>query len=150
LKALELTKEELLQAPKRFVHARTVRFHEIDAAGIVFYPRFQEWFHDAYVELLGSEGCSLVEVLATRAWAAPLKGARAEFLKPLRFGDPLEVCCVAGRVERNHLLVGYRVESKGVAAAVGQTEHVFVDVEKFQRIELPAVIRKVATRLGVD
>ena len=141
------TDEELLSAPLRFVHARAARFQDVDAAGIVFYPRIVEYFHDAYVELLSAGGCALDQVLAEKAWIAPIRDVQARFLKPIRFGDRLEVAVVRAALEGSELRVGYRVQSavEKAAMAIGQTSHVFVNPATGKRIDAPELIRAAFT-----
>lgn len=138
----------LLADPARsgFPTRRAVDFHDVDAAGIVFYARLFDYFHDAYVALLAASGEALPAVLAEKRWAAPLRHAEAEFLRPLRYGDSVEVAIVAARVEGSRATLGYRVvDGSGGVAALGQTTHVFVDPATFEKIAVPA---GVAARLA--
>ena len=136
--ATTFTRDELLVAPARFAVQRGVRFQDVDAAGIVFYARFFDMFHDAYADYLAAYGSPLPEVIRARQWAAPLAHAEADFLAPLRFGDTVEVALVAGRLDGSRLSVGYRMTRGSVACAVGVTVHVFVDVASFKKIPPPA------------
>jgi 1,4-dihydroxy-2-naphthoyl-CoA hydrolase len=136
--AIGFTREELMTAPPRHVQARVVRFQDVDAAGIVFYPRILEYFHDAHVEFLAAGGCPLHEAIAQRRWAAPLSHAEADFFKAMRFGDPIRVAVVAARIEGTDGAMGFRVEKAGgEVAAVGYTTHVFVDFTTFKRAPPP-------------
>jgi 1,4-dihydroxy-2-naphthoyl-CoA hydrolase len=133
----------LAAAKPRFVHRLEVRFQDVDAAGIVFYARFFDYFHDAYVAFLAKGGFPLPEVLRTKAWAAPLVHAAADYMSPARFGDPLEVGLVRARWDRGRLTLGHRVAraGSGEMVAVGRTVHVWVEPERFQRIEPPPALR---------
>lgn len=114
-----------------------VRFQDVDAAGIVFYPRLFEYFHDAFVVFLRAGGHSLERALAARAWAAPIGWAEAHFLLPLRFGDEIETAVVRVDLEGAVLRLGFRTTLAGKPAAVGTTQAVFVDLATFQRAEPP-------------
>jgi YbgC/YbaW family acyl-CoA thioester hydrolase len=131
-----------------FAQRRAVRFQDVDAAGIVFFPRVLEYFHDVYMAFYDSLGVSIAEVIATRAWAAPLKHAEADFLRPLRFGQEIEVAMVSGQWEKGRLTVRYRVTSGGDEVATGLTVHVFVDVTEWKRIEPPESIRAAFSALA--
>ena len=50
-----------LSRPQAFVDRRAIRFQDIDAAGIIFYPRVLEMFHDAYAAFLTFAGSPLAE-----------------------------------------------------------------------------------------
>jgi YbgC/YbaW family acyl-CoA thioester hydrolase len=153
-------REDLLAAPSGFTYPQTVRFQDIDAAGIVFFSRIFEYCHDAYVAFLAHAGEPLPAVLLTRAWAAPLTHAEADFLRPLRYGDELRVQMVAGELTGSTLRLGYRLalaalrtssstgtQVSGEVVAVAQTEHVFVAPKTFQRIAPPPRISDVMARL---
>ena len=124
-----------------FVEPRTVRFQDVDAAGIVFYPRILEYFHDAYVGFLASVDLPLPRVLAEQTLIAPVRRANAEFLRPMRFGDPIDVGLVCAVFVGSSLTLGYRIAGAGGGAvlAVGTTEHVFVDAS-FVRAPVPAAV----------
>jgi 1,4-dihydroxy-2-naphthoyl-CoA hydrolase len=125
--------------PGRFRYEMTVRFQDVDAAGIVFFPRVLEYMHDAYVAALAEIGSELHAVLRSRAWAAPLRHAEADYFSPLRFGDRLVVSIVAAHLASTEIVLGYQVAHlrDGAVAAVGQTVHTFVDPKTFERIPVP-------------
>ena len=128
----------LVSGRPRFVYTMRVRFQDVDAAGIVFFARIFDYCHDAYVEMLRHRNVRLEGVLRERSWGAPLTRAEAEFLRPLRFGDVVEVGVVRARWDRGRLLIGYRLAREGgEVAAVARTEHAFIDAQ-FQKAAPPA------------
>lgn len=120
---------------------RVVRFQEVDAAGIVFYARTFDYFHDAYVELLRERGAPLEAALRDGSWVAPLTRAEAEYLRPLRFGDAIDVSLVRIDVGDTDYTIGYRIELDGEIACVGRTRHVSVDPATFRRAPVPPALR---------
>ena len=136
-------------APLRPPVARRVRFQDVDAAGIVFYPRILEYFHDAYVEVLQAEGEPLERAINERRWAAPLQWCEGHFVNPMRFGDPLELALVAARLEGSSLALGFRATHVGgKTAALGQTRSVFIDLATFKRADPPQAIVALFKRLA--
>src|SRR5688572_21989662 len=91
-------REALKKGTAAFATTRDVRFQEVDAAGIIFYPRLLEYFNDAYIELLAHVGQPLHASLGRDPWVSPVTHIEADFLRPLRFGDRAEVALVALRV----------------------------------------------------
>lgn len=160
--ARHYTREELLAAPTGFTYPQSVRFQDIDAAGIVFFPRVFEYCHDAFVHFLAAAGEPLPSALQTKTWAGPLAHAEADFLRPLRFGDELQILIVAGAISGSTMTLGYRLavsellpeqgprlRVSGEVVAVAQTVHVFVAPKTFQRIPPPARISAAVARLGL-
>lgn len=127
---------------RRHTERRVVRFQEVDAAGIVFYARIFDYLHDAYVGFLRERGMPLERALRDGEWVAPLTRAEAEYLRPLRFGDEIEVSVVSVELEETEYTVGYRVDVGGEPACVGRTRHVSVDPTTFRRAPVPDRLRR--------
>lgn len=145
------TRDELIAAKgERFSHPLQVRFQDVDAAGVVFFARFFDYFHDAYVAFLEQAQLPLPRVLEARSWAAPLVHAEADYLKPLRFGDRVEAQLVLAEVGSSSILLGHRVVKAGAASAVaiGQTVHAFIDPAARSRIEVPPDVAAAFRRLS--
>lgn len=131
-----------------FVHRREVRFQDVDAAGIVFFPRLFEYFHDAYMAFYASVGVRIDEVIRARSWIVPLKHAEADYTRPLYFGDELEVSLATARLDGSKLVIGYLVTRGGDEVARGMTVHIFVDATTFARLEPPAELRDAFNAIG--
>lgn len=127
-----------------FVDRRAIRFQDIDAAGIIFYPRVLEMFHDAYGAFLAFAGCPLTEVVKAGKWIAPVRHAEADYFKPLRFGDDVDVEICRAHVTETEATLGYRVvRSAGQElCVVGQVVHTFVECSTFKRTPMPEVVRR--------
>ena len=120
-----------------YTERRVVRFQDVDAAGIVFFARTFDYFHDAYVACLRERGASLEAALRSGEWAAPLRRAEAEYLRPLHFGDAIDVSVVAVRIDETEWTVEYRIDRDGETAAVGRTLHGSVDPTTVRRATVP-------------
>ncbi len=127
-----------------FVDRRAIRFQDIDAAGIIFYPRVLEMFHDAYGAFLAFAGCPLPSVVKAGKWIAPVRHAEADYFKPLRFGDEVGVEICRAHVTETEATLGYRVvRSVGQElCVVGQVVHTFVDCASFKRTPMPEVLSR--------
>ncbi len=143
-------REELkLSRPQAFVDRREIRFQDIDAAGIIFYPRVLEMFHDVYGAFLAFAGTPLPEVLRTGTWIAPVRHAEADYFKPLRFGDPVCVEICRAHVAETEATLGYRIarQEGGEVCVVGQVVHTFVDRASFKRTPIPELVRRALENL---
>lgn len=131
-------------AEVRFAEQRLVRFQDVDAAGIIFYPRVLEYMSDVYIAMLMSSGWDLPKELGQSSVGTPLVHAEADYLSPLRFGDSVSVEIVGVKMGTTSFTVGYRVRSDGgVVAAVGQTVHVCLDRSTFKPHEIPPALRSI-------
>ncbi|HHN74384.1 MAG TPA: acyl-CoA thioesterase [Acidobacteria bacterium] len=133
------SREELLAAPPaKWSWPLRVRLQDVDAAGVVFFARYLEFFHDALMAYLDEQGFDLPRLLEEGEVLAPVKHAEADYLRPLRFGQRCAVEVLAAKVETTQVTVAYRLRLEdGTIAAVGQSVHVAVDARSFERRELP-------------
>jgi 1,4-dihydroxy-2-naphthoyl-CoA hydrolase len=116
---------------------RIVAFQDVDAAGIVFFARVFDYFHDAYVAFLRARGVPLETALQDGSWVAPLRHAAADYRRPLRFGDPITISLVRIDLEETEYRVVYRIETSDGLACEGETVHVSVDPTTFRRSAIP-------------
>ena len=69
-----------------------VRWSEADPAGIVFYPRFYEWFDLGTEALFESLGLAWPEMFpAERIVGVPIVESGARFASPVRYGDVVRI-----------------------------------------------------------
>ena len=138
-------REELKRSsPNAFIDRRAIRFQDIDAAGIIFYPRVLEMFHDAYGAFLAFAGSPLAEVVKAGKWIAPVRHAEADYFKPLRFGDEVDVEICRAHVAETEATLGYRVvrSGGGEVCVVGQVVHTFVECATFTRTAMPESVSR--------
>jgi 1,4-dihydroxy-2-naphthoyl-CoA hydrolase len=121
---------------------RVVAFQDVDAAGIVFFARVFDYFHDAYVGFLRARGAPLEAALQDGSWVAPLRHASADFRRPLRFGDQIAVSVARVVTEATEYRVHFRIDAGGGLACEGETVHVSVDPATFTRSPLPELLRR--------
>lgn len=74
-----------------YEYAFTVRLHDIDGAGIVFFARIQQLAHDAYEEFLASLGHSIAGYIEEGRYIIPIGSVEADYRRPLRQGERIRV-----------------------------------------------------------
>lgn len=123
-----------------FTYQRTVHLADTDAAGVVYFARTLSLCHEAYEEALAAAGVALVDLLDADAILVPISRSEAEYLRPLRVGDQLQISVVPERLSENSFAVRYDVIRKGnpdkLAARV-RTEHVSTSPTRRERAPLP-------------
>jgi 1,4-dihydroxy-2-naphthoyl-CoA hydrolase len=114
--------------PSSFAFRQKVRFQDVDAAGLLFFGRYFDVIHDAYVSFLEEMGEPLPRVLSSRAWAAPLRHVECDYMAPL-----------------------FRLETENdQVVAVAQTVHTFIDLSSFERRDVPENITRALTPLATS
>ena len=132
-----------------FADELSIRFQDVDAAGVLFYARLFDYLHGAYEGLLESAGCPLPTVLREKQWLAPLRHAEADYFLPLKFGVRVTVHVACADLQESEIALGYRiVTEEGAVAAVGQTVHTFLDPTSQQRRPVPVELASLLTTVA--
>ncbi|MGH7350086.1 MAG: acyl-CoA thioesterase [Candidatus Rokuibacteriota bacterium] len=87
-----------------------VRWSEADPAGIVFYPRFFEWFDmgtEALFEALGMPWRELFP--ASQIVGVPIVETGARFTSPVRYGDEVRIQTMVSLVREKTFRVEHEV-----------------------------------------
>ena len=106
-----------------FELARPVRWSDVDAAGIVYFPRFLEYCHDAIEALFGELDGGYAYLTMKRKIGVPSVHLEVNFKAPLRYGDVCRVRVTVEKIGRSsvsfrHLLV--REEDETLCCEVRQ------------------------------
>jgi 4-hydroxybenzoyl-CoA thioesterase len=131
-----------------FRTAVPVRFGDVDHAGIVFYPKFFVYFHEAFERFFDDNGFAYHQLIGTRRVGFPTVHIDADYKQPLRYGDSLDLEVSVARIGRRSTTfryVGYR-HSDGQLACTAEITCACVDMERFEAIEIPADLRALLER----
>jgi 4-hydroxybenzoyl-CoA thioesterase len=136
------------------VHRLAVRvgWGHCDPAGIVYFPRFFEMFHEAMETWFADHlGVSYREVIVGRKIGFPAVHTEADFTTPSAFGDRLVIEQRVERLGRRSITFAYRVLDADAPDAPprlqGRTVCAVMDLDPgsptFRRaVELPADVRR--------
>ena len=130
----------------------TIEWAHCDPAGIVFNPRFFEFF-DGNTWMLFEQalGVKPRDLAATYGiWSIPLVDARANFLKPSKFGDVVELTSRVSEFRRSSFTVEHRIVNKGEAAVEGEEIRVWAghDASDPAKIKANAIPPEVVARFS--
>ena len=85
-----------------FSFVQPVRFAHVDAAGIVFYPRYFEMLNAAVEEYFAQElGVSFANMHLVRGLGVPTVSLAVKFQSPSRLGDTLDFRLTVEKVGRS-------------------------------------------------
>jgi len=132
-----------------FIYRRqlTIEWGYCDPAGIVFNPRFFEMFDAStwllFEVVLGVKPQELAQ--AYGIFGIVLVDARANFIKPTRFGDVVEIASRVNEFRRASFDVEHRLSLKGELAVEGQETRVWavrdkVNADKISAVPIPAEV----------
>lgn len=106
---------------KVFKSTRHINFADCDPAQIVFYPRFFEMFDRCTENMFRDVGFYWEVAHATTNYAGmPLIEAKANFQRPVRFGDTVEIETCIEEIKGKVYIVVHRVFNKGHLSLEGR------------------------------
>lgn len=88
------------QAAPRFTSRRKVRFGDVDAAGMAFYPRYFEMLNETVEDWFESLGWDFARMHLEARAGIPARHIEADFTAASRLGDELEAALFVERVGR--------------------------------------------------
>lgn len=119
-----------------------VRFGQADPAGIVYYPRFFEMFHDAFEESFGDVlPINYAEILGGRRVGFPTVQIATEFRRPARFGESIDIEVFLSRLTDRSATFEYRVRRDGTLLATASIKVVAMNLDDHTATKIPEDIR---------
>lgn len=131
-----------------------VRFGACDPVGIVYFPRYFDWFHQAMEAWFGDElGVRYHEILRTHGF--PAVHTECDYQRPCAFGDQVVVELRIGRIGRTSVRLDYRVLGpEDDLRATGHTVVVCFETQpgaatEMRAVALPAGVRESMERFAL-
>jgi 1,4-dihydroxy-2-naphthoyl-CoA hydrolase len=120
-----------------------IQLHDTDAAGILFFANQFRIVHDVYERFMGRLGFGFRDRFEKRDFVIPIVHTEADYLRPLRVGDDIEIALSVGRIGRTSFVLNYHLtDLEGQTVGKVSTVHVTIDPEKGTKIELPDDFRR--------
>lgn len=121
-----------------FTFDYTLRLHDTDAAGVVYFANLLRIAHEAYEAYLASRGVSIRRALDDRTLALPIVHAEADFRAPVKLGDRLAVHLTIAEVGSRSFTSRYAfLTGDGALAAEARLVHAVLDPESGRATTLP-------------
>lgn len=97
-----------------------VRWGDVDWAGIVFYPRFHEWYDLACESLFDSLGLPWPQTFPRYGIVGvPIVESGARFASPVRYGDVMQIQASVAWVKDKTFRMEYTITVDGRECATG-------------------------------
>ena len=118
-----------------------VRFGDLDAAGIAYYPNLVNFLHESFEDFFaGHVGRPYPEVFR-EGLGVPTVKVEMEFLSPVRYGDYVDVDVTVETVGRSSLRIRYEGSVQGRPVFKARNTAVVVDMKTFRPTDIPGWIR---------
>jgi len=121
----------------------TIKLHDTDAAGMLFFANQFKIVHDLYEHFLADIGFDFRQRFARRDFFIPIVHAEADFLQRLEVGDTVEIGLSVAKIGKSSFTLHYRLtDLDGTPVGTAATIHVTIDPESGKKIDLPMVLRQ--------
>lgn len=128
-----------------------VRFGDVDAAGIAYFPRIHGYLHEVFEELWERHvGIRYVDLITGRKLGFPLVHSRVDFRSPLRFGDAPEVRVTCTRLGSSSLELHYVIANGATICVDARQTTATVELDTLKPVPLPDEFRTRFTALLED
>lgn len=121
-----------------------VRFSDIDAAGIVYYPRFFYYCHQTFEDLFNQNfAISYAALIKQRGLGFPAVNINCDYKKPLTFGDMIKVSLNVKKIGNASLTCAYDISLKDSIDLnfAAEITTVCVAIENKKSVTIPQDIR---------
>ena len=122
-----------------------VRFAEVDAAGLVYYPVLFHYCHVAMEEFFAARcGTAYDRLTGGRRLGFPTVNAKAEFFGPLVYGDEVDVEVFVSRVGRTSAVFEYRLRRAADAklCATATLVQACMNLDERRAVPVPEDLRR--------
>ncbi|HEY8431661.1 MAG TPA: thioesterase family protein [Sandaracinaceae bacterium] len=123
-----------------------VRFGDEDHAQIVYYPRFFHFFHCAFEDFFDQQGFPYRACLDVDRVGWPAVHAEADFERPVRFGDELEIEVCVTRIGEKSVTFEYAGRVEGQLACKGRVVVACISMDTYGARAIPDKYRALFAR----
>lgn len=125
----------------------TVKFHDVDAAGIIFHANVFRIAHDAYQEMMNEYNFS-AEYFTSEKYGYPLVHTEADYFLPLKFNQKIIVEIAIKEIRENSFEINYKFcDETNTKFVEVKTVHVCIDKSNFKKTKLPEEVVKILSGL---
>jgi 1,4-dihydroxy-2-naphthoyl-CoA hydrolase len=118
-------------------HHFRVALHDTDAAGVLFFAHLFRHAHDAYEAMMARIGWPIDGLIRGRQIGLPLVHVEADFRRPMRHGDEVDVVIELSDLSERRFSLAYRFYIGERAVATALSIHVAIEPRTGQSQALP-------------
>jgi 1,4-dihydroxy-2-naphthoyl-CoA hydrolase len=126
-----------------YTYHTSLKLHQTDAAGLLFFSRVFELAYDAFHEFMEENDFGLGRIILQESFLLPIVHAEADYILPLHVGDKLEIRITLEKIGRSSVTTGYTILRSGQLAGSMKIIHVAIAKETGAKIAIPESLKKV-------
>ena len=127
----------------------TLRMHDTDAAGVLYFVNQLRIAHEAFEAFMASAGLGIAQIIDNADYQIVIIHAEADYTAPLFLGDRITVEVLADHIGETSFAILYRfLKDEGHAVGIAKTVHVAIDRKTRKKRHLPMDIRATIEKLN--
>lgn len=134
---------------KGFITHNSVRMHDTDMAGLIFFASQFRIAHDAWEDLMAEMGFDFDTLFTKENFAFVIVHAEADYLKPLKAGDKLKITVHVERIGETSFTISYQIDKSNETVGTAKTVHVTVDRSSRKKIPIPKRLKSSLEKYAV-
>lgn len=124
-----------------FVWPVRVYYEDTDSGGVVYYANYLKFMERARTEWLRSHGFEQTDLAEQHGIVFVVRAVSAEYLRPARFNDALEVLVEPKQLGRSQLFVDHVIRRGEEILNTAQVRLACVNAETFRPEAMPEEVR---------
>jgi len=126
-----------------YTYKTTVKLHDTDAAGVLFFANYFRLAHEAYETFMASIGYDFYTVIHEADFLVLIVHAEADFKTPLHVGDRVTIEMQTSRLGRSSFTLVYNLKNEaGEVVATASSVHAVIKKETVKPISMPRTLRE--------
>lgn len=124
-----------------------ISFHQVDAAGILFFGHVFTLAHQAFEAFLIEKlQIPWHEWFQNPAWIVPIIQTQASYQYPLLAGSPCQIDLTVTDIRHSSFRIDYQFSQENKVSCQAYTVHVFCHKITQQKLEIPKIVRNALER----
>jgi 4-hydroxybenzoyl-CoA thioesterase len=135
-----------------FTTTYTIRFDDVDGAGILYYPRYFHLCHQTLEDAFATDGAPLSypELIRDRRLGLPTVAIESGYRTPLEYGDTVAITLTVERIGASSMVLGFRIrrEPDGTECFHARITTVLIDLDTRTSTPFPDDLRSFFEGIG--
>ncbi len=122
-----------------FSYNTTVKLHQTDAAGLLFFGNLFTLVHDAYEGFLANSSIDIAHIVRNESYLLPIVHTEADYKKPFDLGDKVLITVQCEHIGKHSFTLVYSIKNgNNEIIAAAKTVHAVVDKESREKTGIPS------------
>ncbi|MEI7615408.1 MAG: acyl-CoA thioesterase [Actinomycetota bacterium] len=133
-----------------YIYNTKIRLFHTDAANLIFFSNLFNIAHECYEEFLEKSGFSIKEILNDNNFIIPVVHAEADYLKPLRVGDKIEIRMSLNSAGKSSFILDFVLYNEsGEKTATVKTVNVVIETKSKKPLKIPEKFFEILKNLNI-